>query len=133
MRAAAAPWLAIVLPLCARHVTLGTDVCDRIKGVIACCEPFRLIRSHEPFWPDRDTVGDGFSRCPAPVQRFYNLLCMAYGSDPQTFGDLVDKGYLPQARAKGCRTEYGEARRAAVARVQRGSAAHLSGGVRRPG
>ena len=64
MRAAAAPWLAIVLPLRARHVTLGTDVCDGIKGVIACCEPFRLIRSHELFWPDRDTVGDGFSRCP---------------------------------------------------------------------
>ena len=44
----------------------------------------------------------------APAQRFYNLLCMAYGADPQSFSDLVDKGYLPQARAKGCRTEYGE-------------------------
>ncbi len=44
----------------------------------------------------------------APVQRFYNLLCMAYGADPQTFGDLVDKGYLPQARAKSCHNEYGE-------------------------
>jgi Putative metallopeptidase len=27
----------------------------------------------------------------APVQRFYNLLCIAYGADPQTFGDLVDQ------------------------------------------
>lgn len=44
----------------------------------------------------------------APVQRFYNLLCIAYGADPQTFGDLVDKGYLPPQRAKSCRTEYGE-------------------------
>ena len=44
----------------------------------------------------------------APAQRFYNLLCMAYGADRETFADLVDKGYLPQARAKGCRTEYGE-------------------------
>jgi len=44
----------------------------------------------------------------APVQRFYNLLCIAYGGDRETFGDLVDKGYLPQARARGCRTEYGE-------------------------
>jgi hypothetical protein len=35
----------------------------------------------------------------APVQRFYNLLCMAYGADPQTFGDLVGKGYLPESRA----------------------------------
>src|SRR5262245_27292549 len=44
----------------------------------------------------------------APVQRFYNLLCMAYGADPQTFGDLVGKGYLPQARARSCHNEYGE-------------------------
>jgi hypothetical protein len=44
----------------------------------------------------------------APAQRFYNLLCIAYGADPQTFGDLIDKGYLPAARAKTCRVEYGE-------------------------
>jgi hypothetical protein len=35
----------------------------------------------------------------APMQRFYNLLCMAYGADRETFGDLVTNGYLPQARA----------------------------------
>ena len=44
----------------------------------------------------------------APAQRFYNLLCIAYGADSQTFGDLIEKGYLPAARAKTCRTEYGE-------------------------
>jgi Putative metallopeptidase len=44
----------------------------------------------------------------APAQRFYNLLCMAFGADPGTFSDLVDKGYLPQGRAKTCRVEYGE-------------------------
>jgi hypothetical protein len=44
----------------------------------------------------------------APAQRFYNLLCMAYGADSATFTDLVDKGYLPPARAKNCRVEYGE-------------------------
>ena len=44
----------------------------------------------------------------APFQRFYNLLCIAYGADPETFGDLVNKGYLPKDRAKSCRVEYGE-------------------------
>ena len=44
----------------------------------------------------------------APAQRFYNLLCAAYGADKDNFADLVDKGFLPQARAKTCRTEYGE-------------------------
>ena len=41
-----------------------------------------------------------------PAQRFYNLLCMAYGQDPKLFADLVEKKYLPQSRAEGCADEY---------------------------
>jgi hypothetical protein len=41
-----------------------------------------------------------------PAQRFYNLLCLAYGADSMLFADLVDKGYLPKDRAKGCKREY---------------------------
>jgi hypothetical protein len=41
-----------------------------------------------------------------PAQRFYNLLCIAYGADAQLFGDLVAKGYLPKERAEGCEVEY---------------------------
>jgi Putative metallopeptidase len=41
-----------------------------------------------------------------PAQRFFNLLCIAYGSDNKLFGDLVDKGYLPKDRAEGCEGEY---------------------------
>lgn len=43
-----------------------------------------------------------------PPQRFYNLLCLAYGADSVLFADFVSEGYLPQTRAKGCRREYGE-------------------------
>jgi hypothetical protein len=41
-----------------------------------------------------------------PAQRFYNLLCIAYGADAQLFGDLVAKGYLPKERAVDCEDEY---------------------------
>lgn len=44
----------------------------------------------------------------APMQRFYNLLCLAYGADRQTFGDLIDLGYLPAERARSCPMEWGE-------------------------
>ena len=44
----------------------------------------------------------------APLQRFYNLLCIGYGADPDLFADLVDNGYLPAQRARGCRVEFGE-------------------------
>ncbi len=41
-----------------------------------------------------------------PQQRFYNVLCIAYGSDDALFADFVEKGYLPKERAKDCRDEY---------------------------
>jgi hypothetical protein len=44
-----------------------------------------------------------------PAQRFYDLLCIAYGSDQKVFADVVDKGFLPKERAEGCDSEYEQA------------------------
>jgi hypothetical protein len=44
----------------------------------------------------------------APVQRFYNLLCLAYGADPALFAEATN--YLPKERAKDCKHEFNEAR-----------------------
>jgi Putative metallopeptidase len=41
-----------------------------------------------------------------PAQRFFNLLCMAYGADPILFADVVEKKYLPKERAADCNREY---------------------------
>jgi len=41
-------------------------------------------------------------------QRFYNLLCIAYGAEPRLFADLVEKNYLPAGRADDCADEYGQ-------------------------
>jgi Putative metallopeptidase len=41
-----------------------------------------------------------------PAQRFFNLLCTAYGSDPKLFADVVREGFLPEDRAVGCEREY---------------------------
>jgi len=43
-----------------------------------------------------------------PAQRFYNLLCIAYGADPATFAYIVEQKYLPDARARDCKREYDE-------------------------
>ena len=43
-----------------------------------------------------------------PAQRYYNLLCLAYGADPVVFADVVDMNYLPKERARLCRGQYGE-------------------------
>jgi len=42
----------------------------------------------------------------SPQERFYNLLCIAYGFDDKLFADAVDKQYLPRSRAAGCKYEY---------------------------
>ena len=47
-----------------------------------------------------------------PAQRFYNVLCIAYGADKQLFGYVVERGYLPKERAEDCEAEYRQAARA---------------------
>jgi hypothetical protein len=42
----------------------------------------------------------------APAQRFYNLLCIAFGANPELFGEIVSRGYLPVERAIGCEDEF---------------------------
>jgi len=47
-----------------------------------------------------------------PAQRFFNILCTAYGADSKLFADLVDRGYLPEDRAEECKAEYEQVRNA---------------------
>jgi Putative metallopeptidase len=47
-----------------------------------------------------------------PAQRFYNVLCIAYGADKQLFGYVVERGYLPKERAEDCEDEYRQVARA---------------------
>jgi len=44
-----------------------------------------------------------------PAQRFFNVLCIGYGADQKLFADVVEKGYLPKARAESCGGEYDQA------------------------
>jgi Putative metallopeptidase len=41
-----------------------------------------------------------------PAQRYYNVLCMAYGEDPNLFADAIQYWHLPETRAKNCNYEY---------------------------
>lgn len=43
------------------------------------------------------------------AQRYVNLLCLAYGSDPETYDYLVGPDEVPQDRAEGCPEEYEQA------------------------
>ncbi|HEX4946816.1 MAG TPA: DUF4344 domain-containing metallopeptidase [Blastocatellia bacterium] len=45
-------------------------------------------------------------------QRFYNILCLLYGQDPDAHKDLVSDEILPPARAQRCPSEYQRADKA---------------------
>jgi len=49
-----------------------------------------------PFWDEHAFDG----------QRFYNIMCLIYGSDPSKYGDFVTSGSLPADRAKRCPEEF---------------------------
>jgi hypothetical protein len=41
-----------------------------------------------------------------PAQRYFNVLCIAYGFDEKAYADAVSRGALPTERAEGCADEY---------------------------
>ncbi len=43
-------------------------------------------------------------------QRYFNILCLAYGSDPNFFGPAMSRGQLPRERASECKWEYAQVR-----------------------
>ncbi len=43
---------------------------------------------------------------PLDAQRYYNVLCLAYGSDPKAYAAAAEANRLPPERADGCEGEY---------------------------
>jgi hypothetical protein len=39
-------------------------------------------------------------------QRFFNIACLIYGSNPQRFGQIVERGFLPKPRASAARRSF---------------------------
>jgi hypothetical protein len=57
-------------------------------------------------WQSTTTITKFANVHGTPAQRFFNVLCIAYGADKTLFADVVENKYLPQDRADGCDGEY---------------------------
>jgi putative metallopeptidase DUF4344 len=69
-------------------------------------------------WSDKKWTGSDFADAASPdYQRFFNYVCIAYVAAPMQFGDLDDKGVLPKKRARRCRGEYEQIRKAFNLRI----------------
>jgi len=93
--------------LFAAFIMLQFNEEDAKRLVIGVSYTFKRMTVTE----DRAALLTAFSEAHGtPEQRLFNLLCMAYGADPKTFGELVNRGFLPTRRASRCRLEFGEIR-----------------------
>ena len=81
---------------------LGGDFAERMLRAAAF-----MYDSDSARKPGEDDFADvhGLDR-----QRFYNVLCLAWGSDPKRYAFAKELGKLPDERAEGCADEYHQVR-----------------------
>ncbi|MGM4986471.1 DUF4344 domain-containing metallopeptidase [Rhizobium sp. 11_C7_N12_5] len=73
-----------------------------IARVLQLASVWFKINSQSSGSPDVAAFADEHS---LDAQRYFNLLCMVYGLDPQDNGAIVDNGMLPKERAARCPDE----------------------------
>jgi hypothetical protein len=72
-----------------------------VNAVIAAADAFR-IESKQKSTTKRDMADEHLLQ----EQRFYNSLCMIYGSNEEKYKYFVKDGYLPKERAERCPGDY---------------------------
>lgn len=86
---------------CSAYVNLEELGDDGVKAVFAAAEAFQ-IESKQGTTDRRDMADEHLLQ----EQRFYNSLCMIYGSNPSKYSNIFTDGYLPKERAVRCESEY---------------------------
>lgn len=77
----------------------------------------QIIRSADFFYLSEQNRGP-FSKTPfwdehsLDLQRFYNIICLIYGTNPQRYANLIRFGTLPVERARRCQQEFTQIDRA---------------------
>lgn len=86
---------------CSAYVNLEELGEDGVKAVFAAAEAFQISAKQSS--ADKRSMADEHL---LSEQRFYNSLCMIYGSNSSKYPGIVTKGYLPKERAVRCESEY---------------------------
>ncbi len=74
---------------------------DGVRAILAAADAMR-IESKMKTKTERDMADEHLLQ----EQRFFNSLCMVYGSNPEKYSNIREKGYLPEDRAVRCPSEY---------------------------
>ncbi len=86
---------------CSSYINIKELGDEGVRAVIAAADAFR-IESKKKSTTKRDMADEHLLQ----EQRFYNSLCMIYGSNAEKYEYFVKDGYLPKERAERCPGEY---------------------------
>ncbi|MEO7672492.1 MAG: DUF4344 domain-containing metallopeptidase [Pyrinomonadaceae bacterium] len=86
---------------CSAYINLKELGEDGVDAVFAAADAFE-IESKQGTNSKRNMADEHLLK----EQRFYNSLCMIYGSNPTKHFKIVNDGYLPKERAVRCQGEY---------------------------
>ena len=85
---------------CAAFINLTELGDEGVKNVMAAAEAFSIESKRRN---SRRNLADEHM---LQEQRFYNSLCMIYGSDKTKYANIVSDGFLPKERAARCPVEF---------------------------
>ena len=86
---------------CSSYINIEELGDEGVSSVLAAADAFALESKNRT--PDERNLADEHL---LQKQRFYNSLCMIYGSNPTKYSYIVTDGYLPKERAVRCPGEY---------------------------
>jgi hypothetical protein len=74
---------------------------EGVKAIFAAADAFAIESKRRP-GGQRNLAGEHLLQ----EQRYYNALCMVYGSNTEKYSNVVSDGYLPNDRAVRCPAEF---------------------------
>jgi hypothetical protein len=86
---------------CSTYINLEELGKEGVNAVLAAAEAFQIESKANSGRP-KNMADEHLLQ----EQRFYNSLCMLYGSNPEKYSMIVTDGYLPKERAVRCPSEY---------------------------
>jgi len=86
---------------CSTFINLTELGEDGVNAVLAAADAFAIESKGNA--PDKRNLADEHL---LQEQRFYNSLCMIYGSNTDKYAYILDDNYLPKERAARCPSEY---------------------------
>lgn len=86
---------------CSSYICIEELGEEGVKAILAAADAFDIDSKQRK--PNQRNMADEHL---LQEQRFFNSLCMVYGSNTAQYSYIVDEGYLPKTRAKRCPSEY---------------------------